>query len=191
MPAHGHGEVDELVLGVGGHVERQGTGVLAREVERRAVRHHAAAGAERDLAQRKRGLVGHDVRPTPGVRRRLAYATFEQPFDPAVLLLEMLLLEEHALRPDDTARRRHCYFFSTSMISDFAPASMRSRPFWPACTGVELRHAACSTSRKPPITARNCTSGGYSRVTERVAPGCSSSSSCLTRSAASSWASFS
>ncbi len=97
----GEREYDEFVACVGWDIQRGRCGVGAGQVEGQAVGQHAGSAGERDLAEVQRGAVQHQVQPAPAVAGTCCKARLRLCGDKAVMLLEMLRLEEHALRPDD------------------------------------------------------------------------------------------
>jgi hypothetical protein len=100
-------EVDDFALNVRGHIERQGHCVGGRDLERRAVWQHSAGSHDADLAKCQQALVEDQLTEAPRVSARGPHAHVDQMLQMPRLLLEMVGLQEHALRPDDFGAMAH------------------------------------------------------------------------------------
>ena len=98
-PRHRHGQNDDLIAHVGGHLEGWRRRVVARDGKHQAVRQLAARRAECHTAQQQRGVVKLQGVEAPGPGHRRCKAAIELAARKTILLLEMLRLEEHALSP--------------------------------------------------------------------------------------------
>ncbi len=82
-------------------VDRLGMVDVAGHVERRAVRHDPGGRAHGELAERQHVGVEVELRQPPAERAHGPGAGAHQAVEVAVLLLEVLRLEEQAFRPDN------------------------------------------------------------------------------------------
>ena len=106
-PAQGHAEHDEFVPDIGAELERQGGDIVGRKIEGRAVGEKALRPRERDLAERQGGFVDDETDEAPRMAGERADASFDEPFEMAVMLLQVLRLQEHAFRPESLAVPGH------------------------------------------------------------------------------------
>ena len=77
------------------------------DAERRAVRQDAGGGADRELAERQQVGVELELRQAVAERAQPGRAAADQPLEIALLLLQMLRLQEQPLRPDDLVLPAH------------------------------------------------------------------------------------
>ncbi len=96
---------DELVTRIRRDVQGSGCGVDPRYVETSAIRQRAPGASQYQFAQCKRRVVDLQFGEAPAQRREIRSVLREQVFEAALLLLEMLRLEEEALGPNDSAVR--------------------------------------------------------------------------------------
>jgi len=80
---------------------------FAGDDEHRAVLEHAGAGGQRETAGGEQVAIDGERGHAPGVRAQHAGAAADERFQPAVLLLEVLGSEEHALLPDHAVGPAH------------------------------------------------------------------------------------
>src|SRR5262245_33869865 len=125
--AYGQRKQDEHVLRVDRDLERFGAGAGRREVEGRPVRHDPARRGERELAERELWLVDRERHEAPVVRGEGPGAPFHPRLEVAILLLEVLGLEEQPLRPDDLVRP-HVVQFGCDARQLIAEGSTPSAP---------------------------------------------------------------
>ena len=100
-------QVDQLALQVGRDLERRGRRIELRDRERRAVGQHARSARNADAAEGEQGVVEHQLGQAPGIGRDAAGPCIDQPGNVARLLLKVVRLQEHALRPDHRAAPTH------------------------------------------------------------------------------------
>jgi len=105
--ARRHGQVDDLVVGVLGHVQGQGGVVLARHVEGGAVGQHPHGPGQCHLAQGQQLGVQLQAQEPPAEGPDGGAARADQVLDVAVLLLEVVRPQEQPLRPDDLVGPGH------------------------------------------------------------------------------------
>ena len=115
--AHRQRQVDDALRGRRGDGERLRVGAVIGEGEGRAVRHHAARAPDAHLALGEQALFEFKLAEAPSVVPQPVRRGADQALHPAVLLLEVLGTEEHALRPDDAAGEGHA-----------PPSSVRATP---------------------------------------------------------------
>jgi hypothetical protein len=102
-----HREADEFVFRVWGHVQCGGCGIVLRDHERRAVGQDALCAYDAQPAECERAFVKHQFEKLPRMRLGGAYTDIDQVFDMPRLLLKVVRLQEHALRPDNPAAPAH------------------------------------------------------------------------------------
>ena len=105
--AHRQRQKDDALPGRRGDRERLRVGAIIGEGEGRAVRHHAARAPDADLALGEQPLFEFQLAEAPSVVPQPVRGGADEALHPAVLLLEVLGAEEHALRPDDAAGEGH------------------------------------------------------------------------------------
>ena len=89
------------------HAARHRRWHLAGNVDHRAVGKHRLAACEGKLAELEKLLIERHRPQAPPIGRKAAHACFHEMFQPPVVLLEMLWLDEHAFGPKGFARHRH------------------------------------------------------------------------------------
>ena len=102
--------IDSQAIWPGGgvrNVDRLRDRAVGGNVERRAVGHDAGGAAQRELALLGEVAVDLEMRKAPRIGRDLADPAFDQVFEIAVVLLQMMRPEEQALGPDDLAVPGH------------------------------------------------------------------------------------
>jgi hypothetical protein len=95
-------------------------------------------------------VVDLDRRETPAIRAQTRGARFELRLKVAVVLLQMLRLQEHAFRPDDLAVPVHDSFASLCV------ALARRRAWGCACSGGVRTARQRSGSFSAPLNASSC-----------------------------------
>jgi hypothetical protein len=105
--AHGQRQRDQRIARAFRNIERLGQIVVGGQIERRAVGHHARARQQRDLAELEQLLVDLERGQPPAIRTQSRSPRFQLRLQIAVVLLQMLRLQEHPLRPDDFAVPGH------------------------------------------------------------------------------------
>ena len=106
-PAQRHGEIQDLIADVGRDVDRPRQRVVVGHAKRRAVGEHPCDTPQRDLADRQQVALELDVGETPAVGDERMAPSLNIALEIALLLLEVLGLQEQALRPDDSVVVRH------------------------------------------------------------------------------------
>ena len=91
---------DAFVARIGRDVEGGRSGIVAGNRERGAVRQDTLGGIEAELAKRERGIVDRHRDEAPGVADGRCEPLAQLVFGIAIVLLEVLGLEEHPLGPD-------------------------------------------------------------------------------------------
>ena len=99
--AHRQRQIDHAVARVLRQIEGRRVIDVFGNVERRAVLQNAAAGSHGEAAGGQQLAVDLQFGESPGMGPEAVDASAHQPLDIAVILLEVLGTEEHALRPDD------------------------------------------------------------------------------------------
>ena len=100
-------QVDQHVARAVRQFERRRMVGLAGQRERRAVLEHAGGGCEREAAGAEQVAIQRVVHQPPGMRPQRLHAAAHQLLRPAILLLEVLRAQEHALLPDHAVRPAH------------------------------------------------------------------------------------
>ncbi len=96
-----------LLVRAFGHVDRRRQGGGARHVERRAVLEDAAGASQRELVLFGQIAVDLELREAPRIGADLAHPVLHHALEIAVVLLQVVLPEEQALRPCYLAVPRH------------------------------------------------------------------------------------
>ncbi len=100
-------QVDNLVANLGPDVDWCGKGIVIRHSERRPVWKHAGGATQRELADAQQVALELDFGEPPAMRDKSLASSFDEPLEVAILLLEVLGLEEQPLGPDDLVMSRH------------------------------------------------------------------------------------
>src|SRR5690606_32534572 len=88
-------------------IERRRRAIVIGNVERRAVREHAARARDRDLADAEQGAIELELREAPAVRRERTAARLDVRLEITVMLLKVLRPEKQPFGPDDFVIPRH------------------------------------------------------------------------------------
>ena len=100
-------EIDQHVARALRQLERRRMVGLAGQRERRAVLEHAGGGGERETAGAEQVAIERVFHQAPGMRPQRLHAAAHKLLRPAILLLEVLRAQEHALLPDHAVRPAH------------------------------------------------------------------------------------
>ena len=106
-PPHGEGQNHEGVPQRRRDVQRRREWIAGRAIERRAVREHPPRAPHGQLAELEQGFVDRELQEAPGVRAQGPSPLLDLRFEVAVVLLEVLGLEERPLGPDDSVVPAH------------------------------------------------------------------------------------
>jgi hypothetical protein len=108
-PTQRHGEIEDLIADVRADVNRLGQRIVVRQPEGRAVWKHSRRVPQASLADAQEVGFELELGEAPAVRHERLTAALDVALEIALLLLEMLGLQEQPLGPDDAAMRRHSH----------------------------------------------------------------------------------
>ena len=146
-----------FVAGVSGDVECGRRSVVAGNRKRGAVGQNAVSRIEAELAEGKRRLVERQRDEAPAITQPCRQTLPQLVFEVAVVLLEMLGLEEHALRPNHLVVPGHSLLSCGILALRVASGWSAPRSFWVDDGWSRPPLAPCSPARK---TLAHCTSPG-------------------------------
>jgi len=106
-PPDGHGQDDRLIAGLLTDVERRRHGIVVGQPQWRAVGEDADNPPDPDLPGPQQVALQFDLGEPPRVRRQRLTARLDVPLQIAILLLEMLRLEEQPFGLDDLVGDGH------------------------------------------------------------------------------------
>src|SRR5205807_2689785 len=105
--AQRHREIENLIADVGADVDRRRQRIVVGQLERRAVRKYARKTAQRRFADAQQIALELDLGEPPAVRHEGTTSCLDVALNVALLLLEMLGLQEQPLGPNHPVMRRH------------------------------------------------------------------------------------
>ena len=107
MTPQGQRQNHQHIASVTRHVERERQVVFRRQADRRPVGQHCMGCLQRQLAQAELLLIDCQAGEPPSVRAQPRDPGFQLALQVAVVLLQMLWLQEHPLRPHHLVFPRH------------------------------------------------------------------------------------
>ncbi|EAU46644.1 hypothetical protein R2601_16025 [Salipiger bermudensis HTCC2601] len=189
MPARRDREVDHRVLGALRHVERRRLGIGLGHPEGGAIGGEARAGFHRQLAELEQLLVERQLGHAPAIGGERSCHPGDQRFDIAVVLLEVMGLEEHPLLPDDLVIPGHggdpslCFVGRDQRIETvLAPTVMVTALGLSGISARLARKRLPSMSRNAATTPMAPGACAKLRLSPTLRPGTSWKSSTATRS---------
>src|SRR6185436_9650850 len=139
--AERHGEKQELIADVRPDIERRRQRLVLGHPKRCAVGEHAGGPPQAELADGEKVALELDLGKTPTVCIERLTAVLDVALEVAILLLEVLRLQEEPLRPDDSVMRRHSRTESMTprRMSPCVPQSITNAVYRPRGRGGRTR----------------------------------------------------
>jgi hypothetical protein len=111
-----HRPIQDLIADVRSDVDRFRQRIVVGHLKRRAVGEHAREATQRDLADAEQIPFEFDLGETPAVRDERTAPRLNIALEVALLLLEVLRLQEQPLRPNHAVMGRQC---ATQSITNY------------------------------------------------------------------------